>query len=428
MTLSYSERRTAPETLLAETALLRARITSAGVHGLALDALSDDGGWLPVLHAPTAGLITAIAADGTRTPARFFAFDPVAINGEVRGVSLLGTLGTAPLTLLILLDTAGTCLRVQATVEGTPPGDTLEHAWPLSPVLADAPVRWPAKTRQAPTAFVQRDTCFAALVPEEPVMTVRARAGHAPALSAVSPLTPHGALATCSYHLCLDARALPGRGFQQVVRRLGASPAFSCMPRGVATPGAGSLPALPPLPGDAESWVPFAVEGSTSTLTALVREGMVRALLGDWSHLDDALYWLDRLILAPPVGATAAWLPVLLFEAFRLTGIREYAARGATLLSTLAPRVRRTVQAELSPNFGDIYVHMDVQEIVALQELDFLHASFTDDGVILDLLPCVPHRPLRLVLDGAESHYSLIANGHDYGALSAGQCLDGITL
>ncbi len=367
MTVSQTERRAAPDTLLAETALLRVRITNAGVHSLACDALADDGTWTPMLTAPTAHLLTATGADGTRETARFFTFDPVAIGGEVRGVSLLGMLGSTPVSLLLLLDTAGTWLRAHLSAEGALPGDRVEHTWLAAESFRDAAIHWPGTSKPAPAAFLQAGTHFTALLPEEPPMTVRARAGRVPALTAASPLLAEGALATCRYHLCLDARALPGRGFQQVVRRLGASPAFSCMPHGVAAAGTGLLPVLPPLPNDAAAWLPFGAEGVPATIVTLVRERMVRALLGDWSHLDDALCWLDRLILSAPGRTATAWLPVLLLEAFRLTGIREYAARGATALSALPTRVRRTVLAELAPTFGDIFVHMDVQEVVALQ-------------------------------------------------------------
>ncbi len=152
-----------------------------------------------------------------------------------------------------------------------------------------------------------------------------------------------------AYDLCLDARALPMQGFQQIVRLLGSREALILAGSMPATPLAGELPPLPPLP-DTLDWIPFLYEGAPEAIAAWVHYALSLATQDDWHLLEDALCWLDRLCLhqrvfevpgSEPLGAfgsgaawqsTALWAPILLLQAFRLTGMLEYAYRAKAAL------------------------------------------------------------------------------------------------
>jgi hypothetical protein len=155
-----------------------------------------------------------------------------------------------------------------------------------------------------------------------------------------------------AYSLCLDARAMPFFGYQQIVRSLGSRGTLWMGESSHGVCGDHHITALsyPTTPPD---WIPFQREGSPVEIAELCQYYLYQAQAGDWHALEDGLRWLDRLCLhqhtiempgGQPLGAigsgaawdqVAIWLPELLFQAFRLTGIVEYASRGVAALSAL---------------------------------------------------------------------------------------------
>ncbi|HOF89780.1 MAG TPA: hypothetical protein PLZ36_17010, partial [Armatimonadota bacterium] len=310
--------------------------------------------------------------------------------------------------------------------------------WFLTGGLAEATLRWPteaitgAALATSPAAFAQDTHCFAALLPDPDPHAdgqLRHLADDGGGMEQALTLAPGSSARCLSSLLVLDARALIGRGFQQLTRLL--ARADLPAPPAAFAPAAGDLPPLPAR-GPARDWQPFLREGTPAEIAAGVLRGLSLAAEGDWAVLDDALVWLDRLCLhqclrpmpgAPSPGAVGAgpawatvapWMPILLLEAFRLSGITEYAHRGRAALAALPAAQASRVYAALYPRFGDLCVLPDYEEVLALTDFGLVLPTFGDRRIDLRL-PEPRTRPLRLVVDGRASRYGLSINERSYG-------------
>ncbi|MHB0939452.1 MAG: hypothetical protein ACYDCO_10395 [Armatimonadota bacterium] len=458
MTVARPDRRHFEDgSLICENGHLRLRVTREGRSlALVVDTRGIDMRWGTFAFSSSGEDILAADADGVDQTGCFFTFDPLQIDGETRGVTLHGQLGGASLTLTATLDDTSTWCRLRLTATGVDgdcrrltqqwrlfPGDVPpELCWPLAAVSGDALAYLPA-------AFVQDGPMFAALVveldEEHPEL-------YGLEVSPSDPIcfeyglwngAPEGAPVQLAYRLGLDARALPERGFQQVARLLGSRDELALVGHSLAQPAGGSLPELPAL-GGAMEWHPFIWEGDIDTMTAVVRRHLAAAVAGDWQALEQGLCWLDRLCLhqrttgapgASTLGAfgpdaewqtAAPWMPVLLMQAFKCTGIPEYAFRAQAALLALPAAVQSTVLAHLHPAFGDLYAQADYGELVPLSGPEVTAALFTTDGLCLDVPPDAA--PFRLVLDGSDDVYALTVNGKHLGEFSVEELSAGIDL
>lgn len=161
---------------------------------------------------------------------------------------------------------------------------------------------------------------------------------------------------------------------------------------------------------------------------------------------EEALRWLDRLcfhqhVFETPGGAplgsigtgapwqvTSLWMPSLLLQAYRMTGMSEYAYRARAALSALAPEDQARVLQHLAPRFGDIYLHADCQEVIALGPVEIHAARCTPAAIALDLARTVPDAPLLLVAEGITAPCLLTINGESLGLLPPARFHAGIDL
>ncbi|OPZ85612.1 MAG: hypothetical protein BWY76_01342 [bacterium ADurb.Bin429] len=440
MTASTCERRGHQECEICDNGLLRLRITrETGAQTLMLDAMDAHGHWIPLLASAPAVDLLLRDNDGAEQGAAIYAFAPVLEDGVTRGVTLQGRLGQAELEMTLLLDIEHAWCRQWIELAGPiPPGATLAQRWFFTGGLAEAALRWPAEPvtgavlATSPAAFAQDTHCFAALLPDPDTYAggqLRHLADDGGGLEYALTLTPDASARCFSSLLVLDARALAGRGFQQLARLLARAEAPP-MPDAFH-PAAGNLTSLPEI-GQAGGWQPFLREGAPAEMAASVLRGLSQAADGDWAVLDEALVWLDRMCLhqclrpvpgGPPVGtvgegpawvAVAPWMPILLLEAFRLSGITEYANRGRAALGALPTDQASRVYAYLYPRFGDLCVLPDYEEVLALTDLGLVLPTFGDRRIDLRL-PEPRTRPLRLVVDGRASRYGLSINERSYG-------------
>lgn len=450
MTTTVHERRGYKECEMCETGVLRLSIVQeSGAQVLQWDARDAHDRWVPLLTCTPVNDLLLHDATGGEHPACIHTFEPVLRDGVARGVALRGRLGEAALELTLLLSDEGAWCRQWLELSGPlPPGAELTQRWLFAGGLVSPRLRWPlepvrgAALSTTSVALAQDEYSFAALVPD--LDAGLGTLGHVDdddgGLEYVLPLPEGDASLGLSSLLCLDARSLPWRGFQQVARLLAKHcPASITCPALPAT--AGALPALPEAALHL-AWRPLLQEGAPQEIVAHVLHGLAAAVNGDWSRLDGTLCWLDRLCLhqclratpdGPRAGAfgdgpawrdAAPWMPVLLLEAFRVTGIAEYAARGRAALAALPPDQAGAVFAALYPRFGDLCVLPDVEEILALGDIGPVLPSFGDGRVALRLPPAT--RPLRVVVDGAAEHYALAINQTSFGELSTDQLRKGV--
>lgn len=458
MTVARPDRRQFEDgSLICENGHLRLRVTREGRSlALVVDTRGVDMDWGTLAFSSSGEDILAADADGVDQTGCFFTFDPLEVAGETRGVTLHGQLGSASLALTATLDDTSTWCRLQLTATGVDghcrrltqqwrlyPGDTPpELCWPLATVRGEALAFLPA-------AFVQDGPVFAALVaepddedpgpyglevsPSDPICFEYGLWDGPPPVEPVQ----------LAYRLGLDARALPERGFQLVARLLGTREELALAGRSPAQPADGPLPELPS-PGGAVEWHPFVWEGPIETMAAVVRRQLAAAMAGDWQALETGLCWLDRLCLHQRTGgvpgastlgafgpdeewqAAAPWMPVLLMQAFKLTGIPEYAFRAQTALLALPVEVQAVVLGHLQPAFGDLYAQADYGELVPLSGPEVTAALFTADGLVLDLTPDAA--PFRLVLDGSDDVYALTVNGRPLGEFTVERLSAGIDI
>ncbi len=453
MTTTVHERRGYKECEMCETGALRLSIVQdSGTQVLQWDARDAYDRWIPLLTCTPANDLLLRDARGEEYPARVHTFEPVLQAGEARGVALRGRLGDATMELTLLLGDEGTWCRQWLELTGPlPPGAVLAQRWLFAGGLVTPRLRWPAAPvsgtalATAPAALAQDAHCFAALVPE--LDAGAGTLGHLTdddgGLEYHLPLPDGDATLGLSSFICLDARSLPWRGYQQVVRLLAKDAPFPT----AFSPHPAAHGILPLLPESALhlSWRPLLQEGAPLDMVAHVLHGLTAAADGgDWSLLDDTLCWLDRLCLhqcvravpgGPPIGAVgdgpdwlgvAAWMPVLLLEAFRVTGIAEYAQRGRAALGALPPETAGAVFAALYPRFGDLCVLPDLGEVLALTDIGPVLPSFGDQRIALHLPRT--DRPLRVVVDGRDNRYALAINDTSFGELATDLLRKGVNV
>jgi len=461
MTAARQERRRSEDgSLICENTHLRIRVIREGRSlGLVIETRGLDMCWGTLAFASSGEDIHAAGADGADQAGCFFTFNPLEIGGATRGVTLQGRLGNSVLALTATLDEISTWCRLQLTLSGIPPAcRRLTQQWRLLPGETPPEICWPAAATHgealaySPAAFVQDGPVFAALVvdlgEDDPACCGLEVTTSDPICfeyglwddgEANLPDTP----LQLTFHLGLDARALPERGFQQVVRLLGSREELALPGRSQAQPAAGALPELP-APDGAEEWHPFIWEGTLSALVAAVRQYLAKAAAGDCQTLEDGLCWLDRLCLqqrtsgtpgATTLGAfgpetdwhtAAPWMPILLMQAARLTGSPEYGARAQAALNALPPDVQSVVLGHLHPAFGDLYVQADFAELVSLSGPEVTGAQFTPGGLELTVMPEATR--LRLVLDSSDDAYTLTINGKHLDAFDTASLRAGIDL
>jgi hypothetical protein len=445
-TNAYQHRKSARECLICENGLLRLRIGEhAGEATLLLDACDAGGQWVPLAwQVPALDLRI-----GARRQPGWFAFEPLLLDGETRGVVVHGGLGAHAVTCTLRLDDAGAWCHQQLDITGSPAPVTVR--WRLTSIFTRSALAWPrepvagAALAANLAAFVQQGASLAACIPDlEETAGLPARmtphAGRTRGWSYTVSPGRDGTLPRLACALCLDARALPERGFQQLVRRLGARAALRLLPGTAVEPGAHPLPPLPM--AGAHAWTPFDDEGTPAEMTAHVQA--LLAASDDWMALEEALVWLDRLCLqqrvveagdgvplgvfgdGPAWATVAPWLPVLLMDAFRHTGIDEYAWRARAALHALPPASRRDARAALHARVGDLYVQADFHAHATLAPLEYADVEIEDATLYLTLPPAP--RPQRLVADGSEVCYRLIINGADMGEYPTRTLRDGIEL
>lgn len=445
-----------------ETARLRV-VRLASSLGLAFDAYNADGQWESILHAPTEADFLLVGATGEDVPYQYFAFDPVLVQGRTRGVTLYGCLGSEKFSLTALLSDEGNWCHFSCDFPATPPEQlcrftqnwrhvaptsTPEILWPRNPVYQQELIGNPA-------AFFQRGSVFAALVSDLEEgecgelglqvnisdqlgfdYGVMAAGGH--------PLDL-GSAFRFAYHICLDTQAQEYYGYQQVVRMLGNHDALKVVSVGEYQPTTDPMPALP-LVAENPRWIPFTLEGTPLEIAALTYKYFLQAKAQDWEALEAGVRWLDRLCYhqhldeapgiapfgsvgnGPQWDAVAHWLPQLLLEAFRLTGIVEYAQRAIAAIGALSPCQRSVVLDRLHPQFGDIYINADHGEALLLTNLDKFQPIMTTEGIDLTIGRPQAATPLCLMVDGSQASYTLVINGESLGVLPAEQLREGIEL
>jgi hypothetical protein len=460
MPLVQERRRPVEGSIVSENDVLRLRVVQAGATlGLVLDARDDLGQW--VAAATSAGVdLRAILEDGRHVTAVLYQFEPIAIRGVTRGVLFRGTLDGATLLWWVTLDASGPMTRHRIMVSSARPTPyrRLTQRWFLS--LPTPPnLHWPEAPQvggalaHVGAALLQCDKVFCGLAPDleegEPTTCgLESDGGHEPFLEyGVLGPDDRGRLASgavrFAYALCYDARAWPGRGFQAMIRFLGARPALThAVMEDAHLPESAELPLLPDA-GAVTGPEPALLALPADRALARVAAQFARVDAGDLGVLDDALARLDWLlkeqcVYALPTGAplgslpsTPEWciaapsLPLVLWDAFRLTGLVEYAHRSVAALAVLPPALRAAVTARLHARFGDVYVQADTEEVIPLGAVTVERALFTPDAVTLTLRA---GRPVRVVLDGGNSAYNLVVNGAALGHLSAAALHAGVSV
>jgi len=463
MTVARPDRRRYDDgSLICENSHLRLRVIREGRSlALVVDTRGIDMEWGTLGFTSSGEDILFAGDDGADQVGCFFSFDPLEARGETRGVVLHGHLGSASMALSAMLDETSTWCSLRLTVSGSvaTPFRRLTQQWQLLPGDASPEICWPPMVLRgealacSPAAFVQDGPMLAALVAD---LEEEDPGPYGLELNASDPTCfeygiwdggartgESSAPIQLCYALGLDARALPERGFQQVVRRLGSREELALAGRSLAQPSAGSLPA-PASPTGAVEWYPFVWEGTLEAIAVVVRENLDKGLAGDWQALEHGLCWLDRLCLhqrtcgapgASTLGAfgpdaewrtVAPWMPVLLMRAFKLTGIPEYAFRAQAALVALPVETQAAVLGHLHPGFGDLYAQADYRELVSLSGPEVTGALFTADGLELETAPDAA--ALRLVLDGSDDVYTLTVNGKRLGEFATTRLSTGIVI
>jgi len=427
-----------------------------------IEAINDERQWGPLAFQSSGTDVSYARAIGDAREGVFSSFDPVELDGRTQGLVLHGHLGDLPFTSTILLRSTGPWFtqRLHLAEKGRENCRRLLQRWRVSGVNGYPEVAWPHSAIRGeeaewnPAAFLQEGALFAALALESDeddlrLLCLQLILQDTPSFvygwwveetdPPIPPLSKR-----LHAQLCLDARALRERGFQQVVRLLGSRETLA--PSGSISPDheCGTLPALPVLPASIE-WHPFMWEGAPTAIAAWVEHCFTRAGADDWSGLETGLIWLDRLCLhqctlgmcgesvigsfgrGPQWEAVACWMPILLLRAYRFTGIPEYAYRGQAALRALPGSLQQAVLEHLHPTFGDLYINATFQEMIPLSAVQVLAGDFTDDGLRLQL--CAgPSHSLRIVLDGIEDDYTLTVNGQPCGRHTIAQYHAGIDI
>jgi len=461
-TTKLDRRRDEDGSLICENGHLRLRVIQDGRSlGVMIDTPGVDTAGGALNFFSSGEDIHYQAADHSHCVGRFHAFDPLDIDGQPRGITLYGQLGEASMLLTVILDDNSIWCRQRLLVSGyAQPPQRLTQLWQLRTAEMFPEFCWPL-TRlhgealaHSPAAFLQDGPVFAALVADaedaDPlpfgleVTTSDAilfeygiQEGSAHPWPAAQPIRLSSALA-------LDTRALPERGFQQVVRFLGSQGTLAVASQSAAQPAPGLLPKLHDSQ-DMGEWHPFVWEGTPEAIAAAVQRKLATALTGDWHALEEGLCWLDRLCLQQrpygtpletPLGAVgpgeawrnvALWMPILLMQAFQLTGISEYAFRARAALHALPTSAQSIVLSHLNPAFGHLYAQADYQEVAPLSGPLVMDAHWTASGLELDVAPD-DAATLRLVLDGSEDAYTVTVNGHPFGPLPAHTLRAGIDI
>lgn len=457
MTIARPDRRRGEDgSLICENGHLRLRVVRDGRSlGLIIDTIGIDMQWGSLGFMSSGEDIVGLDAGGASLAGCFFSFDPLDVAGQTRGVVLHGQIGNARMMLTATLDETSTWCRLRLEIAGMLQVERLIQEWRLLPGDIPPEICWPPALLQgnalafSPAAFLQDGPIFAGLVAD---LTDEDPNHFSLEVSVPDPtrfefgLNTNGVLAApfdLSYALGLDARTLPERGFQQVVRLLGSQSNLSMVGRCQAKPISATLPALQDS-ADAKDWHLFVWEGAPEAIAALVRSKFARVEDGDWHALEDGLCWLDRLCLQQcPFGIpkesslgafgpgeewepVAVWMPILLMQAFRLTGSPEYAYRAQAALNALPPMAQGIVLGQLRPTFGDLYVQADYQALVSLSGPEITSALFTADS--LEITVASGLDALRLVLDGSDEAYVLTINGRRIGPFAAEELSAGIEL
>lgn len=431
---------------------------------LAIDSVESDAGKFSLHYTSSGASCRAVAPSGEKQLLQYYAFDPILVDGTTRGVKLLGSLDSNPVTLTAMLDPSSPWCHIHFEVQPSTPVTImrLAHCWRLQPEWAEPDISWPEATAyhqrllETPAAFFQLGPLFAALMPdleEGDYLQLGCRTRGAEELQLEYGIMSEDARAfdlkeplRFAYTLCLDTSAMPEYGYQEIVRMLGATDMLKLASISPTPASPGSLPELPPAP-DAEGWLPFASEGSPAEIGALVQRYFQQSGEQDWQSLDLGLRWLDRLCLhqhlvevpgGPGYGSVgsgqewalvAQWMPQLLLTAFQLTGIQEYAYRGMAALNALQPAERAIALNHLREQFGDIYINTDYSEAVLLTAINNFHSKISSDTVELNVA-CTEDRtgPLRLVLESTQDAYTLVINGERLGHLPICMLRAGIEL
>jgi hypothetical protein len=460
MPLVQERRRPVEGSIVSENDVLRLRVVQAGATlGLVLDARNDMGQW--VAAATSAGVdLRAIHDDGRQFTATLYQFEPIAIRGHTRGVLFRGTLEGATLLWWVTLDASGPITRHRVMVSSPRPTPyrRLTQRWFIS--LPDTPnLHWPEAPQQSVglahigAAMLQCEKVFCGLAPDleegEPsTCGLESDGGDEPFMEyGVMGPDDHGRLASgavrFAYALCYDAHAWPGRGFQEIIRFLGSRPAVThAVMEGGQLTESEELPRLPDA-GIVTGPEPPLPALAADRALARVAAQFARVDAGEWGVLDAALTRLDWLlkeqcVYALPTGVplgslprTPEWcmaapsLPIVLWEAFRLTGVAEYAHRSVAALAGLPPALRATATARLQARFGDVYVQADTEEVIPLGAVTVERALFAPDAVTLTLRA---GRPIRVVLDGGNGACNLVVNGTAFGRLSAEELRAGVSV
>ncbi|MHB9025067.1 MAG: hypothetical protein ACYC7E_12995 [Armatimonadota bacterium] len=438
----------------------RLRVVRASTSlGITIDVFDSAGSCVPLIATPLGSDLELIEEDGAGHIARFASFEALYRHGTISGIMLCGLLRASPITLTIHPDQAGSCYHIHIRWENPHPLPCrrLAHSWRLAPEYLPVQMRWPAEAgvvcSPLQAAFVQTDTYYCGLAPDPEEATcaalgarvvvdddVRLESGVLPAGEGTA-TTPTGF--SFAYTLSVDGRAQPGRGFQLLARQLGRSGALACAVAERVQSGPGVIPPLPQIPA-ARDWSPCHREGSPAEIAALARHYLSLAEQGDLYHLDTGLCWVDRLCLEQqvyevpggiPTGHLGSgpewetvnrWAPELFFDAFRLSGRAEYIARGLAAFAALPENSRGALFTRLWRRYGDIYLHADFQEAIALGQADTVLPVFTEDGIELLIDTSIP-RPRRLVIEGSRERYSLRVNGVLLGHFPSEELRAGIT-
>lgn len=460
VTVRQERRRIVDGSLICENGVLRVWVIRVGSSlGLRYD-ICNDGVWTPL--ATTQPHVDLYLCDehGEDHAALFFSYEPILLGGETCGVRLQGCLADMELSLTVNLSSEGTWCqhRLEFSGEGTRRCRELSHTWQIAlPEEGDA-FGWPLQMTYAPDlsgtplAFVQSGVGFAALIPDmedSDGQECWLRQHHGPdatltygiGVPTEDPCTIALPL-RLSYILCVDGHAIPGYGYQQLVRLLGEHDALPMVGLPISMPIQGDMPDLPLIDASV-AWRPFRFEHTPAYAVALTRYYLQRAVGGDLYALEEGLRWLDRLCLfqylyevpgGPAFGAVttntdtllvAAWLPVMLLEAFRLTGLMEYALRARAALGALPAIEQGAVLGTITARHGDVLVLPDAELALAISNIHITRALFAPGCNILEV--SAP-RAFRLVIDGAEPAYAISVNGKRLDGVATERLREGVTI
>lgn len=465
MAYTISERRhKIPGSIICDNGFARLRVIQLEQSlGLAVDAHDSMTSWVSLLYNPTQDNCHIVTKDSGQLSMRFHAFDPLEIHGEVRGVKLHGRLGSAKVSLSAILHQSGTWCHLHLEINPAPEVTftRITNNWRLSPDGARPDISWPnhplyrEDLTENPAAFFQIGPLFAALIPDledgdNTQLGMRFISGEQIGFE-YGWMTEHDHRVTMrspfhlSYAISLDVRAMTNRGYQQVVRILGSHEALEIT--SAANPFSQQSNTLPQVVShEAEYWQPFVHEGSPIEIISLTDYYLSKADENDWQMIEKGLSWLDRLCFhqrlceipsGQPFGSfgsnpqwkvAAQWMPHLLFTAFRLTGIPEYAYRGVAALSALPPTERSLLLRHLHPCFGDIYLDADSGETILFTTLSDFQVRQDEESIHLNFTGQVPAETLSLVVKGTQEAYHVILNGTSLGYYSTDLLRQGIDL